>query len=132
MSTPAVVIGKYLDGVAYGLKCSLPGFNALTDDDGDPSKFSFNSEWTDIVKPHAIGIVPFPSFDTPVYFPALPYRPFYEIRKMVGNVVYDDHAYILDGNRRIGIQTDITTNTLRLIHPPGNSVLYVIYKEQAL
>lgn len=55
--TRRVVLGKYADG-DMGLKVSLPGFDALLDDDSDPTKFSFNSSWdAEIMRVHMVGKV---------------------------------------------------------------------------
>jgi hypothetical protein len=55
--TRRVVLGKYANG-DMGLKVSLPGFDALLDDDSDPTKFSFNSSWSaDIMRVHMVGKV---------------------------------------------------------------------------
>ncbi|WP_458760555.1 hypothetical protein ACSVBT_07110 [Afipia sp. TerB] len=135
MSTPGAVLGKYANGTTYGLKTSLPGINALTDDDTDPSKFSFNSEWTDIVRPHQIGIVNFSAVNTIVPFPNLGFRPFYEIRRMIGSVICDDRMVQLpppSANAQSGIFSDIASSFLKLVSPVGDRVIYVIYKQRAV
>lgn len=132
MSTPAAVLGKYANGTTYGLKTSLPGINALTDDDTDPSKFSFNSEWTDIVRPHQIGIASFPANLTTIFFPGLAFRPFYEVRRVIGSVIYDDRFVGSPQAPWVGMFSDVSTNALTLIAPPGGSAMYVIYNQRAL
>ena len=89
---------------------TLPGYDALTDDASDVTKFSFNSDWTDIVRVHKYGYVdppsPLPSetgptpggFGSPNSSPwlipvahSLGFVPFVEARVISGNVIYDDH-----------------------------------------
>lgn len=130
---PRAVIGKYNDGVTYGLKVSLPGINALTDDDNDGTKFSFNSQWSDFVKIHAIGIA---TINVPDYagsltgsvtinFTALAYKPFLEIRRYVGNVVWDDYAR---GGNVSGYFTVVTSSSARVSGPLGETALYMVFR----
>jgi len=114
MSTRRVRLG-FNNGV-FGLRTTLPGYDALNDDANDVTKFSFNSEWTDILKVHKYGIVPVASTDAPAppdpgginllsnpwlvpVAHTLGYRPFLEARKFQsGNVVFADfHVFISSG-----------------------------------
>lgn len=53
--TRRFILGNYGTGVV-GLKAALPGFDAILDDDTDPAKFSFNSQWAqDVMQIHAAG-----------------------------------------------------------------------------
>ena len=56
MTVPRLVLGN-IGGGRSGMKCSLPGVNALTADDQDPELFSFCSDWTDLAKLALTGIV---------------------------------------------------------------------------
>lgn len=132
---PGAVIGFYPSGV-IGLKTSLPGFNALTDDDNDANKFSFNSEWTDIEKVHLTGIATAPTsfaglYDIPI--PALPYIPFVEMRAFSGNVINDDFLTVFDPNgaptNRAGVPFSLTTSSIRLGFVANNQLLYVVLKD---
>lgn len=102
--TRRVVLGKYADGVTFGLRVSLAGVDALTGD-SSTGDFSFDSEWTDVAKIHMVGIAswsataftipnpPNPPINVPgfaVNWSALGYMPFIEVRTLVSNVVFDD------------------------------------------
>jgi len=112
MSTRRVLGG--FNGSTIGLRTTLFGFDARYDDADDVTKFSFNSDWTDIARVHMAGIVappsPYPSAiypypsnftttgydaaDNPWLVPvahSLGYAPFVEARKIDGYTVYDDH-----------------------------------------
>lgn len=116
MSTRRVV-GGYIDG-AFGLRTTLPGFDAHNDDPNDPTKFSFNTAWNDIVFIEKVGYVdppspwpinPKPQPGVPVRQEAiewpdgeaspwlinvahgLGYRPYVEARPVSGGVIYDDY-----------------------------------------
>lgn len=122
-----VVIGKYNDGVTYGLRCSLPGYDALTDSSAG-GDFSFDSSWTDISKIHQVGLVSFATTQANVFWTSLGYMPFLEIRKYVGNVVYDDYW-----NSFLPYGADaflFTDANLRVNNPAGAAAtfMYIIYK----
>lgn len=54
---PAIHLGDYGDGTV-GLKTSLPGYDVtVRGDDNDVEKRSFNSEWADLLKVRAFGVV---------------------------------------------------------------------------
>lgn len=113
MSTRRVRLGY--NGTSYGLRTTLPGYDALTDDATDVTKFSFNSDWTDIVRVHDYGYVDAPASvpswpgptpgaidDSSLLFTnnnpwlvshahSLGYVPFVEARVISGNVIYDDY-----------------------------------------
>jgi hypothetical protein len=47
MSIRRVLFGKVAGGASdFALRCSLPGFDVVTDDMNDTNKCSFNSDWT--------------------------------------------------------------------------------------
>lgn len=121
MATRRAIIGRYANG-QMGLKTSLPGFDARDDDDNDPTKFSFNSAWTDIVYIDQYGIA-----DPPVSPPTgagwtgpvpgalgdpsdsiwlksvshgLGYVPYVEARAVSpGNLIWDDYRTFQNGGR---------------------------------
>lgn len=125
MSERSAVIGLFPDG-SMRLRVSLPGFDAYT---GPDAGMSFDSAWADILKVHQIGpatIATFPSsLYTTVPFPDLGYTPFIEIRRRVGNIVYDD--YVSDNRYGFGAAMYSDRFTVQ-----GESsemdVLYVVYK----
>jgi len=129
MGTDRVVIGKYLNGT-MGLKVSMPGYSALNDDDSDASKFSFNSQWNDLVKIHMMSVV---SSYTPIttgsvthyyiFFPNLGYKPFVEIRRVDGNKFYDDGPA---SSNSVGYGGPVTSNSVEV--NPIASLLCVVYK----
>lgn len=129
---PRAVIGRYNNGT-YGLKVSLPGINALTDDDSDGTKFSLNSQWSDFVKIHAIGIATItePSFpgalngSVAINFATLAYKPFAEIRRFAGNVVWDDYAR---GGNQSGYNAIVTSSSVTVSEALGATFLYMVFR----
>lgn len=127
MSTDRVNIGRYANGSTMGLRVALPGFSAFTAPD-DPNQISFDSEWSDLVKVHQVGIASFsPNFpgSVTVLFPNLGYNPFVEVRKMVGTTIYDDF-YI---STRAGIGMTISTD--RIVYAsadPAFTFIYAVYR----
>ena len=92
-----VVLGQQSDG-SYGLRCSAPGFDALTAAD-DGQAITFDSRWTDIAKISAVGIASevvvgnvsgTDIFGVRAFYPNLGYKPFIEIRQLSGATVSDD------------------------------------------
>lgn len=151
-----VVLGKYLNGT-MGLKVSRPGFDALTDDDSDPNKFSFNSQWTNIVPVHQVGIVgPNPvTFENSApysdwvnvahnlgYIPFIDARAFYPqgYQTSAGDVIWDDYRVttttnaIETGNKGRSFSTFISLKQGGWIsggnpwYAHYHRVMYVIYR----
>ncbi len=83
------VIGKYADGVNFGVRVSLRGVDALNDD-SNGGGFSFDSNWSDISQALMIGTVTKGAAAVSVAFPNQGYVPFCEVRQIAGNVVFDD------------------------------------------
>lgn len=94
-----VSIGKQQDG-SYGIRVSLPGYDAYAD---STNLMSFDSAWTDIARIHALGVV---SWASSAWLDPLGnaisgfrgswadpgYIPFAEIRRLVSGVsVRDDY-----------------------------------------
>lgn len=144
MSTRRVVLGRRADGT-YGMRCALPGKDALTADANDADALSFNSDWTNLLKVHLIGIAAVPQiistgFSVTILFPALGYVPYAEARSASGSVVYDDLLVTLprppNGNTTAVI-TNLMVSVLvdRLVvgrNVAGLNVLYAVYKERAI
>lgn len=141
MSTRRVVIGKYNDGVNFGLRVSLPGFDALTDD-SNGGGFSFDSNWTDIANVIQTGIVSAVggggSFvSTSISFVNPGYKPFVEFRQLAsGSTVRDDYALewaftgaLASDNPHIGYGVNIGAGVINCtgFFIPDQAV-YVIYK----
>lgn len=90
--TRRVVLGKQHDS-SFGLRVSLPGSDALTCPDW---ACSFDSSWNNIAELHQVGIythtggVPDDRREWWVY-PDPGYKPFVEVRMMVGSTIYDDY-----------------------------------------
>lgn len=96
-----VVLGKRADG-SFGLDVALPGYDALTDDRSDVNKFSFSSDWQDVVKVSQFGKLqigiyqnnpsdPYAGAHERVAIPNFGYIPHFETRGWDGgNRVYDD------------------------------------------
>lgn len=111
----------------FALKVALPGHDAYTEDDSQPNAFSFSSNWNDLVKPNAIGIVGVSSDTTPytVVFPALPYIPFCEIHGLVGTTFWDDRE-----PRNFNKVWTIASNYFQVIRHPSVRWAYVVFKHQ--
>lgn len=149
MTNPRTVLGKKLDG-NYGLRCSLSGVNALT---GDSSLggFSFDDEWTDIVKIAQTGTANIPGGSFSAAFPpptttvshALGFVPFIEARRLsASNVINDDimslSSFLLS-NRFSGVPCSVTGSSVIFqaqqsgglssgnIPYAAYSVVYVVY-----
>lgn len=130
---PRAVIGKYANGTTYGLKVSLPGVNALTADDTDATKFSFNSEWTDFVKIHHIGIFQCPTAyveGATVSFPALPFSPFVEIRRYSGNIIWDDYLNPGYTASVSGVNCPVGPSSFPYPFFDGGLYFFIVYKLQ--
>lgn len=146
-----VVIGKKNDG-NFGLRVSLPGVDALL---GDSSLggFSFDDEWSDIVKVGLTGIATIPGGGFSAAHPppitavahGLGYVPFIEVRLLQGSVIWDDTfslsgASAITSNNFSGAQCKIDTSNLNftpqatgpavsaVVPSVGYSVLYIVYQ----
>lgn len=128
-----VLIGDFGDGT-MGLKVSLPGYDVLTDDDQDADKFSFNSEWSDLLKPVLIGTAT-PSNDLltgstltirgrVISFPSTySAYPQVDVTGVHGGVIWDDHlATISTNTQTIGARAYVMTDKMALL-PPTSSAL---------
>lgn len=128
--TRRTYLGK-LSG-SFALRTTLPGFDAITDDATDSEKFSFNSDWTDLVNTHQVGIATqdgTTSAAVSVPFTSPGYKPIVEVRYISGSVIYDD-TNVYD-SLNPGWNTWVTTNSLILQFRGSDqpySLLYVIYK----
>jgi len=128
-----VVIGKYADGVTFGLKAALPGFDALAEADIS-ANLSFNSNWTDIAKPLQLGFAAGSNVGSipvgatvPVTDPG--YVPYVEARLISGVTVNDDTMETSNPSR-IGVGAYYIQRsplTLQLDAAAGYQVLYVVY-----
>jgi hypothetical protein len=108
--TRRVVLGA-LPGGTFGLRVSLPGVDVMTGDSSNSTQFSFNSDWTDIAKVRQVGIATVPPNIPPgvaIPFPDLGYRPFVEIRRLNGALIYDDWFNSVQS----GIGAQIGTNSI--------------------
>lgn len=147
MSTKRLVLGQQNDGT-YGLRATLPGYDAFVGD-GSGAEFTFNSDWTDIAKIHQVGVMAYAgsityeattlsgtltnngykaTFSDPGYFP------FVELRKIVGNVVYDDNC---TPTQLAGFQNAAIRQTYVYFISAGHAdwnnawnLLYTVYKVQ--
>lgn len=151
MPNPRVVIGRKLNG-NYGLRVSLSGNNALTAD-SSLGGFSFDDEWSDIVKVALAGVATIPGGSIDAAHPVpttaighgLGYVPFIEARLLQGSVIYDDTFTLSGGsgllsNHFSGAPCTIDTSNLNFqpqVTGPlsggffpsvGYSVIYIIYQ----
>lgn len=91
-----MVLGTQATG-ALGLRTSASGFDAFTAAD-DGVSITFDSSWTNIAKLNSIGIAStigqansgLTLFSVVGSYPNLGYKPFIEVRRLVGSVVFDD------------------------------------------
>jgi hypothetical protein len=119
------VIGKYNDGVNFGVRVSLPGFDALTGD-SNGGGFSFDSNWSDISQALMVGTVTKPTGSVSVAFPNQGYVPYCEVRQISGNVVFDDGIW---GSFQHGIGAQVTPSILNIaVGGAGTAFLFAIYK----
>ena len=127
MSTDRVLIGKYDNGVDFGLRIALTGISAQYGNSAAADQFSFDSNWTDLVQLHQVGLATTPAstFQT-VLFPNLGYKPFVEVRYLSGTTISDDSF----SASRIGVSATISAD--RIVAPGiiggSYSFLYIVYK----
>lgn len=138
-----VVMGQFPDG-SVRLRTARPGYDALTAIDS-LDYISFDSNWTDRVQIHKVGIADLVS-GPPITFPDLGYIPFVEIRQYVGGVIYDDYVsvqatddtdeteYYYSGYRNAITRTSVANGAPlsyfrgETQYNFGQSVLYAVYK----
>jgi hypothetical protein len=133
MTSRRVVIGKYADGVTYGLKIALPGgFDALTLDDNSGS-LSFNSNWTDIVNVQQLGFASGSSsgsipLGVNVSISDPGYVPYVEARIFSGSTINDDDV---DGSIKTGVGAYYNQRSPLTLRMPslgaGQTALFLIY-----
>ncbi|MEY9358943.1 hypothetical protein ABH994_001664 [Bradyrhizobium yuanmingense] len=133
MTSRRVIIGKYADGVTYGLKAALPGYDALTLDDNSGS-LSFNSKWTDIAPVLQAGFLTSTASSgvpTTVAVGHPGYVPYVEARKFEGGAVIRDDYIYGDAPVRIGVgawwrgYSPLLLAISRL--NAGDTCIYVVY-----
>jgi hypothetical protein len=129
-----VVIGKFADGVTYGLRVGMPNVDALLED-GNSSRLSFNSEWTDMVSVLQVGFAYGSSsgsvatgVEVSVTNPGYP--PYVEARRFTsGNTMWDDNIFVSNRSGIGQIWSSITPLTLKMpALASGEIALYVVYK----
>lgn len=134
MSDRRVILGKRLDG-SFGMDVSLPGYDALVSDRSDVNKFSFSSDWNDIVKLTSAGIISIPVAGpgTPPYaiapFPDLGYIPHVEVRDIQGSRVYDDTTFASSYPRsRVGSGAFFDRSSVKCAYgQAAYSVMYFVF-----
>lgn len=127
MSTRRVCLGALPGGAGFGLYVSLPGYDVLTDDPTDVHKFSFNSNWTNMVRTWQTGY----ATSTPVSFPNIGYVPHVEVRQVSLSTAYDDRPINTSGTtHQTMAQCQVTSSSLVWSNPIGPaSIFYVIFEE---
>jgi hypothetical protein len=133
-----VVLGQQNDG-SMGLRVSAPGFDALTAID-DGHAITFDSRWTDIAKVYFAGMGSSTLFSelvgtTTVTFytvqfawPSLGYKPFVEVRRLQGNIVYDDYYNASGPSGAYAVVTPTGINFGNEASPGNLSALCVVYQ----
>lgn len=127
MVSRRVIIGKYTDGVTFGMKVALPTYDALAEADDSPN-LTFNSNWTNLALPRQLGFAvgPFPtvSISDPGYVPYAETRLF-----TGGNTIHDDD--MLSGFGRVGCAATygVTRSPLTLAFDlnSGETAIFVIF-----
>jgi hypothetical protein len=110
---------------------SAPGVDVMTANPLDGNQLTFNSNWTDIAKVHAIGVGHYGSPGDPikVFWPNLGYKPFLEVRVWDGaGRVYDDAFLSAAIGTGAIIQTDGFNPTSQIASSPVFPFTYVAYK----
>lgn len=142
--TRRVVLGRYNDGVTFGLRVSHAGTDALTGD-SNIGDFSFDSEWTDIAQLHVVGLTswssaafqipnpPNPPINIPGFaanWPALGYMPFIEVRQLTsGVVVFDDFFDATNPNGfYVGPSSALPDGFTFASSANSLQLLYIVYK----
>jgi hypothetical protein len=132
------VIGKQNDG-SYGLRCSLPGIDAFVGD-GLGGGFTFNSDWADIAKVHAIGVTTWQANAWEVTpgsgiflsgftaaWTSQGFIPFAEVRRLISGVVINDDRWT--STMQFGNYTQIHADKFRAPDSStSDQVLYLVYK----
>lgn len=129
MTSRRVIIGKYADGVTYGLKAALPGFDALTEADDSPN-LSFNSNWADIVPIIQTGIASSATFLIDVLISDPGYVPYVECRRFEsGTTIHDDYLYGAPNKIGVGAYYNLRSPlTLRVTSlNPGDALIYAVF-----
>lgn len=132
MSGRRVVLGKYNDGVTFGLRVSHAGVDALTGDSSGEG-FAFDSNWSDIAKLHVVGVASEVfngvSYTIDATIPSLGYKPFAEIRRLESNVVRDDYWTSTAPSGGYGFFSSNTAIRCGFgsPSPTGHQALYVVY-----
>jgi hypothetical protein len=121
-----------------GLRVSSAGFDAVTASD-DGHAITFDSNWTDIAKISAVGVANevvvatntgTNIFGLRAFYPNLGYKPFIEMRRLAGNVVFDDFwdSTFPSGGYAI---VEATQATVAFGQSPSNlglQALFVVYQ----
>ena len=130
-----VVLGKRRDG-SFGLDVALPGYDAFTDDRSDVNKFSFSTDWDDLVKLSQVGklYVPFNSgaafslLYEQVPIPNFGYIPYFDARFWNGaNRVYDDGFYFPNGSAQRGVAAECWPHLLAFKRDPDSQNYWATY-----
>ncbi len=133
-------LGKQIDG-SFGVRVAVAGADAASVDP-DSAYLTFNSDWTDTVELHQIGVVSYAASGVKGYngsgsvnfnrgygalYTSLGYRPFVEIRRFTtSNVVYDDYW---NSTQTAGAVCTIFRDCFRADSPSStDKVFYVVYK----
>ena len=127
--TNRAVLGALPGGGGFGLYVSMPGYNVLTDDPNDVHKFSFNSNWSDMVRTWQVGF----ATASPVTFSNPGFIPHMEVRQVDLSTAYDDRPINWTGSSysTMAICAVSTTQfTWSNVVAPA-SIFYVIFNESA-
>lgn len=136
-----VLIGKRPDGT-IGLDISLPGWDATAHSAyrQDADKFSFSTDWNDLVKISQVGKVSVPFNSGPSFallyeqvpIPNLGYIPYFDARFWNGaNRVYDDGFYFPNNSAQRGVTVECWPYVLAFKRDADSQnywATYVIYR----
>jgi hypothetical protein len=129
-------LGTFPDGKVR-LRVSAPGFDAVSATD-DGHAITFDSDWIDIAKITAVGIASqvainnsgVTSFTIRATYPDLGFKPFVEVRSLVGSVVFDDffNSNFPSGSYTLVESSQSTVSASGSQSNAGLQALFIVYR----